>query len=516
MPSNSPKFLFQSRRSLASLFIATVLGGCHLASLVNGAQPDDYFTIQVVDDVTGRGVPLVELKTVNNVRYYTDSAGVAAIREPGLMNQTVFFHIKSHGYEFPKDNFGYRGRQFRLTPGGAATAKIKRVNIAERLYRVTGEGIYRDSLLVGKTAPLKQPLLNAQVFGSDSVVNAVYRGKIYWFWGDTNRPSYPLGNFHVPGAVSRLPADGGLDPERGIDLQYFMGDNGLAKQTARMPGSGPTWINGLVVLGGGGDPERLFASYVKVKGSLSIYKRGLAEFNDRQQRFEKVAEFDMNSPLFPHGHPFRHRNGEFEYVYFGNPFPLVRVPATPSALQDLSQYEAYTCLKQGSRSDSPVVERKDGKAVFTWKTDTIAYTPKLQNRLIQDGVLEFDEGLFQFQAPSGKPLLIHSGSVRWNDHRKRWIMIGLQSFGTSLLGEIWYSEAENLVGPWTKAHKIVTHENYSFYNPKQHAMLDKAGGRYIFFEGTYTHTFSGNKDQTPRYDYNQVMYKLDLADPRLR
>ena len=95
-------------------------------------------------------------------------------------------------------------------------------------------------------------------------------------------------------------------------------------------------------------------------------------------------------------------------------------------------------------------------------------------------------------------------------------MIGLQSFGTSLLGEIWYSEAENLVGPWTKARKIVTHENYSFYNPKQHAMLDKAGGRFIFFEGTYTHTFSGNKDQTPRYDYNQVMYKLDLADPRLR
>ena len=93
-----------------------------------------------------------------------------------------------------------------------------------------------------------------------------------------------------------------------------------------------------------------------------------------------------------------------------------------------------------------MVERKDGKAVFTWKTDTIAYTPKLQNRLIQDGVLEFDEGLFQFQTPSGKPLLIHSGSVRWNDHRKRWIMIGLQSFGTSLLGEIWYSEAENLVG----------------------------------------------------------------------
>jgi hypothetical protein len=46
-------------------------------------------------------------------------------------------------------------------------------------------------------------------------------------------------------------------------------------------------------------------------------------------------------------------------------------------------------------------------------------------------------------------------------------------------------------------------------------MFDKDGGRTIFFEGTYTHTFSGNTDQTPRYDYNQIMYKLSLDDPRV-
>ena len=46
-------------------------------------------------------------------------------------------------------------------------------------------------------------------------------------------------------------------------------------------------------------------------------------------------------------------------------------------------------------------------------------------------------------------------------------------------------------------------------------MFDKDGGRIIFFEGTYTTTFSGNPDPTPRYDYNQVMYQLDLSDPRL-
>ena len=60
-------------------------------------------------------------------------------------------------------------------------------------------------MLTGDTVPIREPRLNGQVFGQDSVVNAVFQGKIYWFWGDTNRPDYPLGNFHVPGAISNPP-----------------------------------------------------------------------------------------------------------------------------------------------------------------------------------------------------------------------------------------------------------------------------------------------------------------------
>jgi len=56
-------------------------------------------------------------------------------------------------------------------------------------------------------------------------------------------------------------------------------------------------------------------------------------------------------------------------------------------------------------------------------------------------------------------------------------------------------------------------DKYSFYNPKQHPYF--TAGRFVFFEGTYTHTFSGNSDQTPRYDYNQIMYRLDVDSPRL-
>ncbi len=45
------------------------------------AAPRDYFVIRVSDEATGRGVPLIELKLPNQVKYWTDSAGIAAIRD---------------------------------------------------------------------------------------------------------------------------------------------------------------------------------------------------------------------------------------------------------------------------------------------------------------------------------------------------------------------------------------------------------------------------------------------------
>ena len=86
---------------------------------------------------------------------------------------------------------------------------------------------------------------------------------------------------------------------------------------------------------------------------------------------------------------------------------------------------------------------------------------------------------------------------------------------SSNLGEIYYAESPVPTGPWSDAVKIVTHERYSFYNPVIHPMFDQENGRYIYFEGTYTFTFSRKDDPTPLYDYNQIMYRLDLADERL-
>ena len=97
------------------------------------------------------------------------------------------------------------------------------------------------------------------------------------------------------------------------------------------------------------------------------------------------------------------------------------------------------------------------------------------------------------------------------------MLISVEAQGkASQLGEIWYAEADKPEGPWKYARRIVTHDRYSFYNPKHHPFFDQRGGRYIYFEGTYTHMFSGNPEQTPRYEYNQMMYRLDLSDPRLK
>src|SRR5262249_17747990 len=112
-------------------------------------------------------------------------------------------------------------------------------------------------------------------------------------------------------------------------------------------------------------------------------------------------------------------------------------------------------------------------------------------------------------------VVAHGGSVYWNNYRRRWVMIFVEEHGSSYLGEVWYAEADTLLGPWVYARKIATHNRYDFYNPKQHPFFDKDNGRILFFEGTYTNTFSGNPEATPRYEYNQVLYKLDLADSRL-
>lgn len=478
------------------------------------------FRIQVIDAATRRGVPLVELSTTNQCTFVTDSAGVVAFDDPALMGLRVHFSIRSHGYTCPRDGFGYAGVVLDVSPGGSATIELQRVNIAERLYRVTGAGIYRDSVLLGDRPPLARPLLNGRVMGQDSVVVSPYRGKLYWFWGDTARPDYPLGNFEVSGATSELPARGGLDPEIGVDLEYFVDSTGFSRPMCPIPGPGPVWIDGLVTVPNDRGEELLVAHFVRVKNLGEIHERGLAAFRDQSAVFEPLVALESAAPLHPRGHPFRAVVAGTEYFFFPAPFPNVRVRARLADLTNPAAYEAFTCLAPGSRGDAepPALDRDaSGQLVYGWKAGTAPVEHGRQMELIRRGLLQPEEAWLQLQdVDSGGLIQTHGGSVFYNAWRRRWIMIALQQGGaTSLLGEVWFAEADTTLGPWVYARKIVTHDDYSFYNVTQHPYFDADGGRRIYFEGTYTAMFSGTRSGTPRYDYNQVMYGLSLDDPRL-
>ncbi len=453
------------------------------------------FAIHVVDEQTGRGVPLVELTTPSNVRFYTDSAGYAAIDDPAMVGQRVFFTVWSHGYDFPADGFGSRGRALELTPGGEAELKIKRLNIAERLYRVTGEGIYRDTVILGKPVPIAEPLINGQVTGQDSVQCAIYKGKIWWFWGDTGRQSYPLGQFSTSGATSALPGQGGLDPSAGVNLTYFVDKSGFSRPMVPSKGGELHWVDGITVVKDDSGRERMIGTLLRLMSMAKPTGKEMIVFNDATGVFDTLTMVDLKSQRHLRGHPFHHTVDGIDYLYCGEPFANQRVKADWKSVSDPGAYEAY-------------LPQRNGEAKLTW--------------VWQKGAEPIDETkgdetpFSVHDMETGRAIRAHYGSVRWNEFRKKWVMIFVEQFGKpSFLGEAWYAEADAPEGPWRTARKIVTHEKYSFYNPVHHEFFDREGGRYIYFEGTYSMTFSRENDPTPRYDYNQMMYRLDLSDERL-
>jgi hypothetical protein len=454
--------------------------------------------VRVVDAETGRGVPMVIL-TGPRRTWVTDSAGWAAIVEPDALGQTLSLAPWSHGYEAAAPV------TVTLDRGGRSELALRRAMPAERLYRVTGGGIYRDSVLLGEPTPLAEPLLNALVVGLDSTHAVLHDGQMFWVWGDTLRPSYPLGHFRTSAATSRLPGDGGLDPSEGIDLTWFVRpEDGFARPVADIVQEGLVWTAGLVSVPGA-DGAELVAQFVHVLpgegDGWTDGDRGLMRWNADEDTFERLVTFapDVRAP--PGGTAF-HEGG---YVYFtdvrGEPAQLyvVRVPASLEALSDPSTYETWTAM-----GPAGFVQRSGARPAYRWRTGS---APTVHGDVDEDRVL----ANHMADPFASNEVADHIGSILWNDWLGRYLRISARPFGDdAFLGETWLSAGDTPMGPWAWATKVVTHDDTSFYNPRQHPEFDVDGGRVVVFEGTYSAAFSGTPTPTPRYDYNQVMYRLDL------
>ena len=459
--------------------------------MILGAAP---FGIRVVDRDTGRGVPLITLRTVNQIELVTDNLGYAAFLEPGLMNRKTFFHVEGPGYEFPADGFGYRGLALQTEPGKIETIKVVRTQIAERVSRLTGQGLWRDSALleIGPDSPL-----NASVTGQDTAQAIEYKGKLLWFWGDTDRADYPLGNFYTTGAVARSSGK----PLETIDFDYFRDDKGFVRAMVPSTKPHPIWISGLAVV-----EDNLIGYYSEMESLGKILSHGLLKWNDDEERFDRWTTFDTaRGWKFLEGHLTRHG----DYLIGGN-LPAVRVRNRLADVQRADAYEAFSCL-----APDGTVNQKDGKAVYAWTKSVEPITSQKEFDLVKSGKLQASDAHFLPIDQNGKPAVIVSGSVAWNAHRKRWLGIfGRRDGEKSFLGEIVVSEADSPTGPFRKCVTVADHPNYTFYNPVHHPFLDD--GRFVYFEGTYTAEFSGNAHKTPRYNYNQLLYRLDLDDPRIK
>ena len=387
----------------------------------SGLQP---CRIEVVEKGTGWPVPLVELRTLHQARFVTDNAGVIAFDLPELMGRETWFEVIGQGYEVPKDGFGYRGLRLKPEPGRTLKVEVNRTILARRLGRITGGGLFAESQKLGRELDWPE----SGILGCDSVQNAVHQGKLFWAWGDTTLSNYPLGIFHMTSATTAIQPLSAFEPPLRLQLDYFKDAQGRPRGVAQMPGSGPTWVSGYVSLPDKAGTPRLVGTYVKIKPPMDAYECGLCVWNDQTANYEPLrvvwskSAAAPKSPPIPEGQPAFWKDPQGQaWVLFGISLPTLRCPATFEAWQDSSNWEVL-------KPQEALSSASDNKAV--------------------------------------KP---HSGSIAWNPWRKRWVTVFMEAFGKpSVFGELWYAEADAPIGPWGKAVKILSHENYTFYNPRLH------------------------------------------------
>lgn len=297
-----------------------------------------------------------------------------------------------------------------------------------------------------------------------------------------------------------------------MDLTYFVDATGFSKPVCPLPKGGMHWIESRLTLPDGHGIERLLARVGMMPDLDHATEWDLMIFDDVKEEFEPIRRWDIHDP-HQSAHPFQARVDGTNYYYI---FPDFRVPEDLASVCDLSQYEAFSCLAGDGKwrgRESKMDREETGRVRYTWRKGADRLYERRLDELVEAQKLQRDETwarLFDFE--TGALLSRKLECEAWNQFRKRWIAFFTDK---DKPGEVWFAEADTPLGPWGYGRRVVTHGDYNFYNVAHHPSFNQDGSRIVYFEGTYSDTFSGARTQTPRYDYNQIMYRLSLDDTRL-
>lgn len=448
---------------------------------------------------------MATLETTNHVRFVTDSAGWAAFDETALVGRHVFLSVSSPGYVLPAGPTGLPGVVVDARAGGTTELRLMRMSIAERMYRSTGQGIYRETTRLGHEVPLPRPNLNGAMMTHCGVQAVVFEGRIFWTWHEVTGLADPQPLPRAVGAFSDLPAKGGLDPMLGIHFDYLGAPtNGPAGALFNSGGPGLVHLDGLLVVKDAQGAGHLMAHY-KIEGSSGRpAQHGLAEFDRASRLFEPVTElgedFIWQSPL---GHAIPVKDDESSFFYFANPFPATRVAASYEALTNPSEYQALA--------------RDPKTGELRWQTTKPPVTQTNEQSMIAAKQIKKEEAQMQMQDFSGGgTVIVSSADVAWNAYRKRWVMVASGSAGRGAAEHaLWYAESDKPEGPWKLALKVADEAGTSLDNPCLHPFFDQDGGRWIYFETTVSGSAGPMAMRVPRYEQNQMMFRLDLSEERL-
>ena len=246
-------------------------------------------------------------------------------------------------------------------------------------------------------------------------MNAVYRGQA----------PLVLGRYELAGLSARAvsharrdePAAGGRRARSGARRRsgVLRRRQRLCPRDGQMPGEGPTWIDGLTVLPDADGRERMLCGYAKIKPPLTVYRRGICEWNDEQAGVRARERLRAGcAALSRSAIRCCTATATRTTSISATPFPLVRVRATAESYRDLTSTRLH--LPEAARAGQAEIDRDDGRVRYAWKRHAAG---RPQSRQAVATASSSRRRLLQLATRHGQAGNAHAGSVKWNEYRDR-------------------------------------------------------------------------------------------------